>query len=468
MANLSTDTSTGKLLLQRNITESGQIRTLLETENTFVDNDIIVEINTPAGALSAGATTLTINDEDNLITVSTEEPESGEYITVEGQGAVSASQGGFIAQNASQNSTAATKYITIQDAAFTVDGAAVKSTQAGLVGANETVGTIGNAAQTIAGGGLTPGDGNASATSEGLSDGSAIDATSKITLSETNAAGYYKINVNGYGSVNRAAVTKQVTTPGYMAGDADPVTTIAAGSETSNTATKAYYIQQSTLSTNSVTPTTSAQTVTIGPGYHHAERTVTVAAMPAATLTTSLANQGLGDFFNEGTQAEHDVSITPQYSNTAGYVDAHTDTNNGGIEYYSIKGQTVTETATTVSGSTATRGTRTETAGWKASNETLTTATFSNAVASGKTANEYIDISDTTAAPILATGDYFYINAGWTDDLKISLAKLVPDSLSEATFATAGYILQGYGAWDADGAQITGSIPTYDGTYTVT
>lgn len=464
MANLVVDQD--KLLLQKNITESGQIRTLLETENTFVDKDIVVEINTPAGALTAGATNLTITDEDNLITVSTSEPASGEYITVEGQGSVSASTGGFIAQDTAQDSTAATKYITIQDATFTVDGASVKSSNAGLVGANQTVGTISNAAQTITGGGLTAGAGSASASSDGLSDGSSIDGTSKVALSETNAAGYYKVTVSGSGTVNRAAVTKQVTTAGYMAGDADPVTVVAAGSETSNTATKAYYIQQSTLSASEITPSTSQQTVTIGAGYHHEARTVTVAAMTTATPTTSLADEGLSTYFNEATQADHDVVLTPQYSNTAGYVAAHTDTNNGGVEYYSIKNQTVTETNTTVNGSTATRGTRLESAGWKNSAETLTTATFSNTVASGKQASEYVDISNTSAAPILATGDYFYINAGWTDDLKISLAKLVPDALSEATFATAGYILQGYGAWDADGVQITGSIPTYAGTYT--
>lgn len=355
MANLAYDQQTGRYKLVENIESSTQIRRTLHTQNNFLDKDIDVEINTPAGALSAGATTLTINDEDNLITVSTEEPESGEYITVEGQGAVSASQGGFIAQNTSQNSTAATKYITIQDAAFTVDGAAVKSTQAGLVGANETVGTIGNAAQTIAGGGLTPGDGNASATSEGLSDGSAIDATSKITLSETNAAGYYKINVNGYGSVNRAAVTKQVTTPGYMAGDADPVTTIAAGSETSNTATKAYYIQQSTLSTNSVTPTTSAQTVTIGPGYHHAERTVKVgpiSAGPKATITSGAASLGALTFTYNTTNSNFDISgtaiIAAPSVGTEGFIGTNATASVGGTK--NGNSNTVTQTVAKIAG----------------------------------------------------------------------------------------------------------------------
>lgn len=461
MANLITDQETGKLLFQADISQSGQVRKLLETENTFVDSDIIVEINTPAATLAAGATTLTIDDEDDLITVSTEEPASGEYITVEGQGAVSASEGGFIAQNTSQNSTAATKYITIQNAAFTTDGASVKTTQAGLVGNNETVGTIGNAVQTITGGGLTPGAGSASATSDGLSDGTAIDATSKVALAEVDAAGYYRVTVSGYGTVNSAAVEKQVTTAGYMAGDANPVTAIAAGSETSNTATKSYYILQSTLSSASVTPSTSEQTVTIGPGYHHESRTVTISAMSAGAATSDVSATGLGTYFNtESSSATADVTITPQHEiTTAGYLAATANPVDGTPAYYSIKSQTVTETTTSVNGTSVTRGTRTESAGWKASSETLDVASIANTATNG---HNYVDIS--AGAPVLVAGGNLYINAGWTDDIMISTAHLVPDGTNIQ--GHADYILYGMTALDQDGNLITGSIPTYDGSYT--
>lgn len=96
-----------------------------------------------------------------------------------------------------------------------------------------------------------------------------------------------------------------------------------------------------------------------------------------------------------------------------------------------------------------------------------TVATLANASLANEATSqvEYTDISST--APILVSGDYLYINGGYIANSKVSLAKLVPDSLNQATFASAGYILAGYGAWDADGAQITGTIPTYTGSYTV-
>ena len=130
--------------------------------------------------------------------------------------------------------------------------------------------------------------------------------------------------------------------------------------------------------------------------------------------------------------------------------------------YYSIKEQTVTETTTSVSGTTATRGTRTESVGWNDTAETLDTVQFKNTATSGKT---YVDISATTAAPVLVSGDYLYIDGGWTDDVKISLAKLVPDGASAQL--ASDKILSGYSAYDNDGVLVAGSIPTYDGSYTV-
>ena len=90
----------------------------------------------------------------------------------------------------------------------------------------------------------------------------------------------------------------------------------------------------------------------------------------------------------------------------------------------------------------------------------ITGATFANTATSGTT---YTDISST--APILISGDYLYINAGYTRASKISLARLIPDATGAN--ATASYILNGYTAYNNDGALITGNITTYDGTYEV-
>ena len=88
----------------------------------------------------------------------------------------------------------------------------------------------------------------------------------------------------------------------------------------------------------------------------------------------------------------------------------------------------------------------------------LTQATFANAATSGTT---YTDISST--GPVLISGDYLYINAGYTPAQKISLARLVPDGASDNL--AANFILNGYSAYNDNGVLITGNIATYTGVY---
>lgn len=118
---------------------------------------------------------------------------------------------------------------------------------------------------------------------------------------------------------------------------------------------------------------------------------------------------------------------------------------------------------TTTSGQYTDNSSATITAGANASATTyipVGDATFAN---SGTQNVTYSDISST--APVLISNDYLYVNAGYTDNIKISLAKLVPDQASADLAAT--YILSGYAAYDNDGKLVAGSIATYDGTYTV-
>ena len=83
---------------------------------------------------------------------------------------------------------------------------------------------------------------------------------------------------------------------------------------------------------------------------------------------------------------------------------------------------------------------------------------------SGSDGTSYDDISAT--APVLVSGDYLYINEGYTPNVKISLAQLVPDATGDN--APANYILSGYTAFDNNGGLIVGTMQTYDGTYTIT
>jgi hypothetical protein len=96
----------------------------------------------------------------------------------------------------------------------------------------------------------------------------------------------------------------------------------------------------------------------------------------------------------------------------------------------------------------------------------LDTATFANEATTGITYSTLgVNESD---APVLTTGGGLYINAGYVGNTYISLARLVPDSISATNgFASANYILANYGAFDADGGQIIGTMATYNGNYSI-
>ena len=82
--------------------------------------------------------------------------------------------------------------------------------------------------------------------------------------------------------------------------------------------------------------------------------------------------------------------------------------------------------------------------------------------ATGTPPSGYTEI---TSNVTVASGGYLKINAGYLANSYITLARLIPD---EATAGlSASYILNGYKAYDRDGNLITGSIPTYQGAYSI-
>lgn len=83
---------------------------------------------------------------------------------------------------------------------------------------------------------------------------------------------------------------------------------------------------------------------------------------------------------------------------------------------------------------------------------TMPDATFANSASSGTT---YTDVS--FSAPVLVSDDYLYINKGYTDNVKISLAKLVPDGASDVSAIKNG-MLQSISAYDNNGKLVAGNI----------
>lgn len=117
----------------------------------------------------------------------------------------------------------------------------------------------------------------------------------------------------------------------------------------------------------------------------------------------------------------------------------------------------VEEVAGSKSGTTFTQGyVRVKDPGYITAGTKVSGAVFKNNGTSGVT---YTDLSDTTAAPVLVENDYLYIDKGYTDNVKISLAKLVPEGATwpVGSSLSAGMV-SGYSAYDSDGNLVTGSI----------
>ena len=457
MSNMTPETN--KWVLDYSIAASGEKTFTLPSQNKFLDKNIEINITTPAGVLSTNVDPSATSNVGILGTKTTTQPSSGHYITVSGDGTTTVSTAGFVASNATSTGTG-TAYYPLQAATFTASGASIVASADGYITSGTTAGTISNGTKTVSGGGLTAGAGSASASSDGYYNGSTYDTSDAVVLSTTEASGYYKITASGSGEVDRAAITSQVTSAGYFAADLSPVTESAATSLSSNTATAAYYIVKSTITEGTVDPDTGEQTITITAGYYPTNREITVGGTAIASISTDIANTGISTYFDNGTSGSNSISITPRYTNTAGYLTAHTN-EAGTTEYYSIKTTSVTQGTTTVSSDTATRGIASWGTGWISSGS-ISAAELRNTATSGV---NYVDISSTSDAPVLVSGSYLFIDAGYIDNLKISLAKLVPDGAS-ANLA-AGYILSGYSAYNNDGTLIAGSIPTYDGSYTI-
>lgn len=300
-----------------------------------------------------------------------------------------------------------------------------------------------------------------------------------------------------YVRVDAAAVSKSISVEGKVSAAGygtttyfgkDAATSITAGSS----AADALYVPintgsiksgSATISSVSYTYNSSAGNFTVGgkatvsaptittEGYISADIGTKSANTDGATVSTTVAKIGIQANLS-GTGTKTPVIAKNNNTNIAEAGTATTTKPSSGY-YIAVQSPantgTVQATATVASAGygTTTSGQYTTTpssslsVGANASAVTyipVTQATFANAATSGTT---YTDISST--GPVLISGDYLYINAGYTPAQKISLARLVPDGASDNL--AANFILNGYSAYNDNGVLITGNIPTYTGIY---
>lgn len=264
-----------------------------------------------------------------------------------------------------------------------------------------------------------------------------------LTTSYTIPVGYH----NGNGIVNIELETQNVN-PTTTSQDITPSTgkvlskVIVAG-----------------VTTNGISAENIKHGTTINVGY-----TGTNNENKIATATGSYWNDGTTYTLNQvGTSIDMGAETAHRYITTDGLQVIPTTTYtasdaviNADITTYgklTINAGDIIENPGSVANDLFTQGTISATAGWITSGTKINGASFANVATTGVT---YKDISETTSAPILKSGDYLYINKGYTDNIKISLSKLVPDGGSVSL--TGDYILNGYSAYDNDGVLIAGSM----------
>ena len=312
------------------------------------------------------------------------------------------------------------------------------------------------------------------ATTTKPSSGAYVQVDAAAIADSVTATG--KVSAEGYGTTSAYQADAATTINVGSNAAASTYVPIAAGTVASGTAeiSSVDVAYDSTSGSFDVTGAANIPAPTVsGAGYVGNGVGTVSGATNGATVDASLAKIAIGATISGGT------AVTPVISkNGATNVDASAaTTTQPSAGFYVAVGTAAGSSSVTATAAVTSAGYGTTTAGQyttagdsatvtvNASDVTyvpITSASFANTSASG---HNYTDISST--APVLISDDYLYINKGYTNDVKISLAKLVPDDATITASTGAGYILSGESAYDSAGKLVVGSIPTYDGSYTV-
>lgn len=315
---------------------------------------------------------------------------------------------------------------------------------------------------------------NGSATATAPSSGAYVAIRSNAnTGTITSAPSVYSA---GYGTTANFAVNNAATaTVGAAQSDIYYVPikagTITSGSADITTTSIAYNTSNGnfdiTGSANVSAPTFTEGYIASNVGTKNANNggATLTSTLPKIAIQASLSGTGTKAptiTKNAATNITAAGNATTSQPSSGYYVAVSSAANTGTVQ--ATAAVTTAGYGTTTSGQYTTTPSNSLTVGAAASAITyipLSEAVFANSATSSTT---YDDISAT--APVLISGDYLYINEGYTPNVKISLAQLVPDATGDN--APANYILSGYTAFDNNGGLIVGTMQTYTGEYTIT
>lgn len=254
-------------------------------------------------------------------------------------------------------------------------------------------------AGAISGGGLTHGE---------------ITTTDTTYLTGTSTSDGYAVTVSNIAS--RAAISAPISTAGWI-DNGDIAGVSATGNDTKS---KTFYVKKGSASV------TAGQSITTSGSITRNGSTLTATLSGSKTINGS-ATAGW-------VTSVSGASVSASGTATANVSDLEPNLTAANI----VKGATVF-------GITGTGG----------NNKAVT---FSNAAtANGDgTSQTYTDVTEN--APVLVAGDYLYVNEGYTGNVKMSLAKLVPDGTTITTNTTSNLIYKTVTARNDDGKLVTGTM----------
>lgn len=474
------------------VNASGDITKTLNTAGTFLDRNIGIKVSTPTGSakgptslssssatLSTGTNTLTLTKSGVATTPTVTAGYVSAATTSSATVALTASvttKGAATYNVSTSNQTiSANQYLT---GAQTIRGVTTSNIDANKIKSGVTI-TVGDSASatriknvtgtftsasTVSSGQTAAGaahilsgysawvdgeevkgalNGSASEVAAATVTGSGVATIPTITRTTTTASGATNVGsgnasttapTSGYFVAMKAtapattlSITKTVNTSGLLTSNSQITASAATTAKDSNT----YYITvpSSTITNNTTLPSGTSSSGTINRGSY---------------IKIGVGYNGTDKYYlaqaNSGT-----ITISKSGNTTVnGYATAN------------VPATSVTQGTSTISDNTVTRGTASWGTGW-ITTSSISPASFANTATENVT---YLDISNTTEAPMLSSSGYLYINKGYTDNLKISLAKLIPDWPNGTSVAVNDKILSGYKAYDQDGNVLIGSIAT--------
>lgn len=211
-----------------------------------------------------------------------------------------------------------------------------------------------------------------------------------------------------------------------------------------------------TVSASTAKPTIEKVTSAISGKTQILNNVTLVNSSPANSISTYyIAIQGFSGAVTQGTP----IIGTEGYLKDSDQIEASgvAAKNQSDIYYLPVPSATFSKSGATVS---------CETGGYVPAGALPQNGTISNGSVVAATGTPPSGYNEITTNVTVASGGYLKINAGYFQNSYITLATLIPDQATAGL--SASYILNGYKAYDRDGTLITGSIPTYTGSYSIT